>query len=114
MTNDILRDEEEIQEVPEVVEEPEDDLVELTSRFLRRPQDKEMRDDEEHEKEHKTTGCSGGCSGARPRPPKVPIIDPVTGEEILQPRPIFGLIGDILETARHGYRIDSPRAHLFF
>lgn len=113
LTNDILQNEEEIQEVPEVAEEPENDLVELSSRFLQRPQDKDMRGDDEHRGGHRG-GCSGGCSGSRPRPPRVPEIDPVTGEEIIHPRPIFGLIGNILETARHGYRIDSPRAHLFF
>ncbi|KAG8276216.1 hypothetical protein J6590_070377 [Homalodisca vitripennis] len=31
-----------------------------------------------------------------------------------RPRPIYGLISDIIETARYGYRIDKPRNHFLF
>lgn len=84
----------------------EDDGVELGSLGRFRQQGPEVG-------EHKHSGgCSGGCSGNRGGSPRRANLAAEYQEE--RPRPIFGLLTNILETARIGYRSDSPRAHLLY
>lgn len=84
----------------------EDDGVELGSLGSFRQQGPEVG-------EHKHSGgCSGGCSGNRGGSPRRANLAAEYKEE--RPRPIFGLLTNILETARIGYRSDSPRAHLLY
>jgi len=61
-------------------------------------------------------GCGGGCSRGRIRSK---VADELEAEyrqaqEGLRPKPIFGLLNNLIETARYGYMVDRPRAHVLF
>lgn len=58
-------------------------------------------------------GCGGGCSQGRVRSRVSEDLEAQYAKD-LRPRPIFGLLNDILETAQYGFKVDSPRAHFIF